>query len=70
MALCSKIWIRENAFSASRYLRRSAFAHDPLSILAYFAAVKPEGPAPMIATDLTFDRDMVTPRIDFTNYSN
>ena len=29
----------------------------------------PAAPAPMIATDLAFDRDMVTPRIGFTNYS-
>jgi hypothetical protein len=56
VALCSKMWIFEKAFSARRYLRKSASAYDSLIYSAYFAAVNPDGPAPMIATESTLSR--------------
>jgi hypothetical protein len=48
--------MREKAFSASRYLRKSAFVRESSSDSAYFAAVNPDGPAPMIATESTLRR--------------
>ena len=60
-SFCSKTSIFSKTFSASRYLAQSDAAERGESVMGYFAAARPDGPAPIIATRETGLYDPILP---------